>query len=129
MADNLADYKIFVDIFKGYLDTALSAHIWFYAITGAIVSYYLNSKLQDSYIRYSLLLPLALGVALVITCWIGWRQASALKDQTNRIGTELNIAEFPPVDILRNSLLAFGILDVLIIFGLAVLFWGSFWKK
>jgi hypothetical protein len=122
MASDLEDYKTCVDIFKGYLDTALTAHIWFYAITGAIASYYLTNPNQYSYVRYSLILPFLLGCALAYTSFIGMSQASALKTNTKNIATKLKIETFPPIDILRQSLFNFGILDVLIIFGLGFLF-------
>ena len=34
MDDKLQDYKIIVEVFKGYLDTSLTAHTSYYAFTG-----------------------------------------------------------------------------------------------
>lgn len=126
MASDLDDYKTCVDISKGYLDTALTVHIWFYAITGAIAVYYLNDKELYPYKVFSLILPILLGFGLIIASCKGRLQASALKAKTDEIGRELEIANFPPFDILRQSLLTFCILDVLIVLGLEFLFLSSF---
>jgi len=51
----LETYKIYVDILKGYLDTALMANIWFYAITGAIVANYLTNGKNKPFLKLLLL--------------------------------------------------------------------------
>jgi predicted RNase H-like HicB family nuclease len=121
MATSLEEYKIIVDVSKGYLDTALNAHIWFYVVTGGIVSYYLTEpKKYPNY--YSLIIPLLLGVALAFASFRGLRQALALRKKTKEIAIGLSLASVPPIDILRQSLLTFFILDVLIIIGLEFLY-------
>ena len=53
MENDLANYKIFVEIYKGYLDTALTGNIWFYTLTGAVVANYLSKKEERFYLRFS----------------------------------------------------------------------------
>jgi hypothetical protein len=37
-----AQYTVFVDLYKHYLEIAWKASVWYYAITGAILTYYLS---------------------------------------------------------------------------------------
>jgi hypothetical protein len=58
--DHLQDYKLIVEIFKGYLDTALTVHSFYYALTGAITAYYLAHRRERKFMKCSLILPLVL---------------------------------------------------------------------
>jgi hypothetical protein len=126
---DLLNYKLLVDVFKGYLDTALTIHTSYYAFTGAIAAYYLSHRQQYPYIKYSLLIPFFLGIALVIVSFTGRTQALTLKDKVDEVVQNLKtMMGAPPVDILRRSLLILGVLDLLICLSLLLLFfwWPSF---
>jgi hypothetical protein len=127
MDDGLQDYKVIVEIFKGYLDTALTVHTSFYAFTGAIAAYFLANRGEQPYLKYSLLLPLLLALALAIVSFAGRPQALTLKNKVNKILEDMAMKEAPPVDILRRSLLVLGILDTVICLSVALLLWWPRW--
>lgn len=123
MDNNLQNYKVIVEIFKGYLDTALTVHTSYYALTGALAAYFLANRKEQPYIKYSLLLPLFLGLTLVFVCFTGRSQALTLQGKVNEVVAVLAMPGAPPVDILRQGLLIMGILDLVICASLVFLFW------
>lgn len=128
MDENLENYKIIVEIFKGYLDTALTVHTSYYALTGALAAYYLAHRIQRPYVRYALILPFFLGFTLVIVSFTGMQQALTLQGKVNQVVEGLAMPGAPPVDILRRGLFILGTLDSVICVSLALLFfwWPSF---
>lgn len=124
MSSPLETYKIYVDILKGYLDTALMANIWFYAITGAIVANYLTNGKDKQFLRFSLIIPAILGVALAFVSFTGLWYAWNLRDKVHEMAVSLKIKGAPPVGILSLFLLITGAVSLVVGVSLAVLvFW------
>ncbi len=92
--------------FKGYLDTALTANIWFYAFTGAILTYYLAHRERKQYLRYSLLLPFVLGILIIFISWKGIGQAYLIEGVMLKSAGDIQLVEVPAVNILVNFLRA-----------------------
>jgi hypothetical protein len=122
---NLDTYKTFVDIFKGYLDTALTANIWFFGLTGAILANYLSHRDERPYLKFSLIVPFIFGVALSWLSYRGIAQASDLEGKVLEIASELKITGAPPVDILRGFLQVTFVASCLVCICLLGLF---FWR-
>lgn len=123
MENNLVNYKIFVEIFKGYLDTALTANIWFYTLTGAVVANYLSKKEEQSYLQFSLVVPFGFGIALTIISGFGIWLALDLRDQVQKVALGLEIQGAPPVEILILFLIITSVISLLICSGLICLFY------
>jgi hypothetical protein len=124
MENDLATYKIFVEIYKGYLDTALTGNIWFYTLTGAVVANYLSKRKEQSYLHFSLVVPFIFGVAVTVISIIGIWQAWSLRDKVYTVAQSLKIRGAPPVDILTLFLIITSVLSFTICVGLGCLF---FW--
>jgi hypothetical protein len=56
-------YEISVDLYKHYLKLAIEINVLYYAVTGALLSYYFAHK-ADGPIRFALVLPLLMSVML-----------------------------------------------------------------
>ncbi len=110
-------YKVSVDIFKGYLDTALTANIWFYTLTGAVVANYLTDRGQQPYLKFSLIVPALFGVALTSVSLIGLRQANLLEARLNKAVT-VELRNAPPAKTLKWFLGITSGLSILILFGI-----------
>lgn len=128
MDTKLESYKTFVDIFKGYLDTALTANIGFYSITGAVVAYYLSYREQRPYLKFSLVVPFIFGIALTILSLRGVKQASYLEFNVMKVAGGLKIRGAPPIEILKGFLWVTGVLSGLVCVCLICLFlwWPHF---
>ena len=55
-------YQLNIDLYRSYLELVLKVNLFYYAITGAIVSFYF-AHAADSLIRFALVLPLVMSVA------------------------------------------------------------------
>lgn len=97
-------YKTFVEVFRGYLDTALTANIWFYALTGAIMSYYLSNRENNQYLKFSLFLPLILGVLIILISVLGIKQAYLIEEMMLRDAGNIGLKHVPAVEVLVNFL-------------------------
>jgi hypothetical protein len=58
-------YKISVDLYKHYLKLTIELNVFYYAITGAIISYY-AAHVAEAAVRYTLILPIAM--SLLFAC-------------------------------------------------------------
>ncbi|HEX8146586.1 MAG TPA: hypothetical protein VF591_05360 [Pyrinomonadaceae bacterium] len=120
-----SEYRIHVDLYKYYLDMGLKASVFFYALTGGILGFYLKNT-DVPYIKISLLLPIASSVILGSVFIYGailWRKVTRniitiIKD-LNR--SELNIRQTPDIHLLSLVLLLFGFLFLIVGASLSVL--------
>ena len=114
-ANNLLwkQYGVFVDLFKFYLDTALKANIWFYSITGAILTYYFKNA-ADPLLKYSLVLPMVLGLGFGIMGLFGSIQANDTRKKLLYIRGELKLPGMPHVQVLVYFLIFAGILCIVV---------------
>jgi hypothetical protein len=56
------EYKLHIDLYKFYMDIALKANLFFYAISGGILTYCLGKYKDVNLIKYSLLLPILMSI-------------------------------------------------------------------
>ena len=114
-ANNLLwkQYGVFVDLFKFYLDTALKANIWFYSITGAILTYYFKNA-GDQLLKYSLVLPMVLGLGFGIIGLLGSVQANDTRKKLSYIRDQLKLPGMPHVQVLVYFLIFAGILFIVV---------------
>jgi len=111
-------YATYVDLFKFYLDTALKANIWFYSITGAILTYYFKeeSARPDSPVTtpldHALVLPMVLGIGLGVIFLFGSTQANDMRNKLNYIRDELKLPGMPHVHVLIYFLALAGFLHI-----------------
>jgi hypothetical protein len=106
-------YGVFVDLFKFYLDTALKANIWFYSITGAILTYYFKNA-SDPLLKYSLVLPIVLGSGFGVMCLLSSIQANDTRKKLSYIRDQLKLPGMPHIQILFYFLIFAGILFILV---------------
>jgi len=102
-------YVVFVDLFKFYMATTLKANIWFYSLTGAILTYFFKNA-GDPLLKYSLVLPMVLGLGFGIMCLLGSIQANDTRKKLIYIRDELKLPGMPHIQILFYFLIFAGIL-------------------
>lgn len=102
-------YELHVDLYKHYLKIAIDFNVFYYAITGAILSYYLTHSEIDL-IKYSLLLPLLMSVLFAGFFIYGARLMAETRDEIFSIRDKLEFETAPEVQVLAALLWIFSIL-------------------
>jgi len=115
-------YATYVDLFKFYLDASLKANLWFYSITGAILTYYFGVKnaradvlkVAASPLEHTLVLPMVLGVGLGVIFLFGSVQANDMRNKLSYIRDELKLPGMPHIHVLIYFLAFAGFLLIAI---------------
>lgn len=123
MNTSVEKYKALVDVFKGYLDTALTGNIWFYAFTGTVVTYFLSNREGKPYLRYSLFIPFCLALFVIALSLRGKRRARSLERKMLHGDDKLEHDPEPPLEFLFDFLKISIFLVVVVIVVLGILFW------
>ena len=102
-------YNLHVDLYKFYLDIALKLNVFFYVITGGILTFYFANS-NERLIRYSLLLPIILSVAFGGVFIYGSILMSVIRTDIFQIRDKLNLDVAPDVRVLSVLLRVFAII-------------------
>lgn len=87
------EYQMSVDLYKFYLELVTKMLVWYYAITGGILSFYFTDKTLP-FARWALLLPTGVSVALVLLFVWGARQWQPVRDNALEVAQQLNLMDF-----------------------------------
>ncbi len=120
MSENIQweNYKLHVDLYRSYLDLALKLNLFYYAITGAILSFYFSHQ-TDPLIRYSLILPLVMSIAFAGFFAYGAKLNNVTREAIDNMSTALNLPIAPEVRVLSVYLWIFVILFLIVALSLA----------
>jgi hypothetical protein len=124
-AENLLwkQYIVYVDLFKVYVDNALRPCIWFYAITGALLSFYIDHiGSGQPYLPYALLFPMLFSIGFCIGYLRSARQVEELRIRFDYIQEQLRLPGRPHVEFLSGFLRLAGVLFGLVGIALLVVF-------
>ena len=114
-------YEVLCELYKFYLDLIIKSNLFFYAITGGIMTYiFTNPKIPM--MRWSLALPVMLSLSLAVISLRGVKQARELKDELYKLRDELEIGLAPHVDILVFALQSTGVIYLFVAVLMLLLF-------
>jgi hypothetical protein len=114
-------YQQNVDLYKFYMDLTIKFNVFFYAVTGAIVSFALAQHNGNELIRFSLLLPLVMSLCFAGFFVYGGVLMRVLRRETFAIRDALKLQAAPDVGILSVLLYLFAFVFLLIAIGCGVL--------
>jgi hypothetical protein len=117
-------YATHVDLYKFYMDLVLKGVTFFYAITGAILSYYFAHE-SDPRMKFALLLPVLMSVSFTAIFLYGARLMKTIRDEVFDIASKLKLETGIEVQVLVVTLWSFGIVLAVTAIGLAGLFWAQ----
>lgn len=92
-------YQLNIETYRGYLELVLKINGLYYAITGAIVSYYFSHAAEQA-MQLSLLLPLIMSVALAIFFVLGAFAARVTRRETFDLRDKLGLAATAEMAVL-----------------------------
>lgn len=112
-------YQLHVDLYKHYLELVLKFNVFYYAATGAILSFFF-SKTGVGLIKYSLLFPIMMSVAFGILFIYGAFTLRITRQDVFDIRDKLGLETAPEFNVLKWLL----VLSAILMFGVAgVIFW------
>jgi hypothetical protein len=116
-------YKLHVDLYKEYLELVLKFNVFYYAVTGAILSFYFTNKTDIGRARPLLLLfPASMSIAFGAFFLYGASLVKVARSEVASIAAALGLHVFPEVQVLAVLLRVTALLFLLIAVGLLVLF-------
>ncbi len=114
-------YQQNIDLYKFYMDLTVKFNVFFYAVTGAIVSYALAQHNSNAIIKYALALPFAMSLCFAGFFVYGGILMRVLKRETFAIRDALGLQAAPDVGLLSVLLYLFTFIFLLIAAGCGVL--------
>ena len=106
-------YKQNVDLYKFYMEHLIKLEAFYYAITGAIFSYY-SSHTDVENTQYSLLLPLIMSLAFAGFFFYGAILINITRKETFRICKVLGVDVAPDLGVLAILLRIFACISLLV---------------
>ncbi len=117
-------YSMQVDLYKHYLKITIEFNVFYYAITGAIVSYYFAHS-SEPHIQYSLLLPIIMSFLFSGFFFYGSVLMKYSREEVFEIRDKLGFSTAPELNVLRVLLWIFSALMIFVSIGLAsLMYWA-----
>ena len=116
-------YKHEVELHRGYLDLVIKINIFYYAITGAVISFYFLHFKDEPLLIYALILPFVMSVAFAIFFYRSAMAADISQRYIEKITEEMKLDYFSAVGSVLSFLLRiFFWLFIVVASGLFILF-------
>jgi hypothetical protein len=116
------DYALNADLYKFYMDLMSKANVYYYGITGAIVSFCV-SRSSLEYTRWALLLPIIISVFLAFIFAWSSRSAMVMSADTAQLSNRLKLGNYHDFTPLVYLLVASAVLQIVCLVGLSFLLW------
>lgn len=114
-------YQQNIDLYRFYMDLTVKFNVFFYAVTGAIVSYSLAQHDSNALIKYALALPLVMSLCFAAFFVYGGVLMRILKKETFAIRDALRLQAAPDVGVLSVLLYLFAFIFLMIAIGCVTL--------
>ena len=106
-------YQLNVDLYRSYLELVLKVNLFYYAITGAIVSFYF-AHAGDPLVRFALVLPLVMSAAFSGFFIYGAVLSRHTRAEIFKIRDALGFHTAPEVQVLIVFLWIFAVIFALV---------------
>jgi hypothetical protein len=113
----MRQYEIGIDLYKDYLKLVIELNVFYYAITGAIISYYFAHN-TDPMMRWALMLPFVMSILFACFFVYGGIQQMHYRAEVFRIRDALGFRVAPEMLVLSIFLYIFSLLMVVVAVGL-----------
>jgi len=124
----LKQYQTHIDLYKHYLDLSLKVNIFYYAVTGAILSFYFTNPYNSNIIRYSLLLPFLMSLLFAAIFIYSSNILKVTRNDVFKIRDWLGLRTAPEFNVLKHFLRASASLFIIVAVGLIIFFFLGIFK-
>ena len=118
------EYDQAIGLYKFYFSLTLQIYIFFYGITGGIVTFYFANK-NIAYVQYSLILPMIMSFLIAFLFAYGSKLISVVGNQINHLAKKLNVYAYPNTSVLKIFFIFSSILFVSTGIAMIYLIWAG----
>lgn len=93
-------YSLHIDLYQKYLEVAIKLNLFYYGITGAIMSFYFTQKANNSTTELVLVLPILFSAALFIFFLFASRSYAVSKTDIENLVDRLGMDYYVRTDAL-----------------------------
>lgn len=97
----MKQYEMMVDVYKFHFEMVLKFIIFYCAITGAILSFYLSQP-NTGFMRFALAFPIFLGFVFCVFALSGASHVDPMKNHIVQVTGDLHLEPFPSVELLKR---------------------------
>ena len=115
-------YSLNVDLLKHYLKLVVEFNVFFYGITGGVVSYYF-AHATEALMHYALVLPFVMSVLFAAFFAYGAYLMGALRAEIFEVRDALKLKTAPDAMVLALFLCISTALMLLVAIGLGLIIW------
>jgi hypothetical protein len=115
----MKQYQLMVDIYKFYFEILLKFLVFHYAVTGAIVSFYLSQP-NVGFIRFALAFPIFMSIVFGAFAFFASCRIQSIIDEIIRVTTALDLRAYPDATFLKHMLTVTWLLLAAIAIGLSI---------
>jgi len=115
-------YQQHIDTYKFYLDIVVRLMVFYFAISGAIVSFYASNS-EAANTKLALFLPFVMGVGLLIFFCIGAVLSLVTRKDLFEIRDSLGLQVAPETGVLTLLLAIFSVVLFVCVSGLGYVLW------
>lgn len=115
-------YALHVDLYKHYLEQIQKFSVFYYAVTGAIISFYFTRS-DLPIVKYALLLPILMSLVFGVLFGFGAFLLQITRKEVSTIIVKLNLDTYPEINVLAAFLVLSGLLMLTVA---GVLLWFFF---
>lgn len=114
-------YELSISAYLKYLDFVLRLNLFYYGITGALVSFYFTKNGNNTLIEYSLILPIVFSIGIIALCVFASKTLKVSKEEIDWLAhkDQLNLNYGIRIDALIYIVNATAIFALITAIGLS----------
>lgn len=111
-------YELNVNTYLKYLDFVLKINLFYYGITGALLSFYFAKSGNNSVIEYSLVLPIIFSLGIIALCIFASKALRFSKEDIEWLAEQLDFNYLIRIDALIYLVYATAMFSLITSLGL-----------
>ena len=114
-------YALHLDLYKFHMDATVKYNIFYFAITGGVVSYvFSTSEQQEGVVKWALLLPIFLSICFMSALIYATFLVQPRKAELENIKDQLKINTVPNMTLLQVITALLSLVHAIVIIGLII---------
>jgi hypothetical protein len=113
-----------IDLYKKYMDVTLKINLFYYGITGALLSFYFSQNGNSPLIEYSLIMPILFSIVFAVIFIFGVITLDVSMEDIDILVEKLEMSHYVRIDALLYLLKGSVLLMLFSTIGLFYVLWS-----